>query len=70
MVHIWCFEEPRKIKSLENRRVTVDVFHVANVNVVSSNLIGIILQKLDWLELIGRFCVQLSYEALLCSSVG
>ena len=48
----------------------MDVFHVANVNVVSSNLIGIILQKLDWLELIGRFCVQLSYEALLCSSVG
>jgi len=40
LVHIWCFEACRKLKLLDSRGVTVDVHHVANVNVVSSNLIA------------------------------
>ena len=39
-VHIWCFEARLKLKLLDRRRVTATVLHVANMNVVSSSLIG------------------------------
>jgi hypothetical protein len=41
LVHIWCFATCQKLKFIESRGGTVDVHHVANVNVVSSNLIGL-----------------------------
>ena len=44
-VHIWCLGNCRKLKFLESRGVAVNIFHVANVNVVSSNLIGMIFEK-------------------------